>query len=145
MMAVLTGFFAALGWLGSAPVFIFWSALTGLVNATFALVLTDHPPNLWAGLSTGLLLFALLDGHQRWAYVRRCQLEPGLFMTMLEPFVRVSVLAIAAGLVMGSFLVAFNDVAFPSSYVGILTISGAALFAGALTLFLLYTNRISGD
>ncbi len=145
ILAALTGLFAILGWLSSAPVFTFWSALTGLINVTLALVLTAHPPNLWLGLSIGLLLFALLDGQQRWAYIRHCQLESGMSTAMFEPFLRISVLATAVGLVVGSFLVAFNDVSFSPSYVGILTITGAALFAGALTLFLLYTNRLSGD
>lgn len=145
ILAAVTGLFAILGWLISAPVFMFWSALTGLINVTLVLTLTAHPPNLWVGLSTGLLLFALLDGHQRWMYVQHCQLEPGMFMAMLEPFIRVSILATAVGLVIGSFLVALSDRAFDTSYVGILTITGAALFAGALTLFLLYTNRLSGD
>lgn len=145
LLTALTGLLAMLGWFSSAPVFTFWSAVTGLINVTLALVLTAHPPNLWLGLSTGLLLFALLDGQQRWAYVRHCQLEPGMASAMLEPFLYVSVLATAVGLAVGSFLVALHDTAFNPSYVGLLTITGAALFAGALTLFLLYTNRLSGD
>ncbi|ETW93427.1 hypothetical protein [Candidatus Entotheonella palauensis] len=144
-LAVLTGLFAVWGWLGGSAVLMFWSAFTGLINATLALVLTAHPPNLWAGLSAGLLLFALLDGHQRWAYVRHCELESGMFIGLLEPFIRVSALAIVAGFAMGLLLIALNALPFQASYVGALTIAGAALFAGAFTLFLLHTNRLSGD
>ncbi len=145
LLAALTGLFAVLGWLSSSTAFLFWSALTGLINMTLVLTLTAHPPNLWVGLSTGLLLFALLDGHQRWTYVRHCQLESGMFMVMIEPFVRISVLATAVGLVIGSFLIALHEFAFNTAYVSLLTITGAALFAGALALFLLYTNRLSDD
>ncbi|WP_089719487.1 hypothetical protein [Candidatus Entotheonella palauensis] len=144
-LAALTGLLAVWGWLSGSAVSMFWSAFTGLINATLALVLTAHPPNLWAGLSVGLLLFALLDGHQRWSYVRHCELESGMFIAMLEPFVRVSALAVIAGLVMGMILIALNALPFHASYVGALTIVGAALFAGAFTLFLLHTNRLSGD
>ncbi len=145
LLAALTGLFALWGWLGGSAVLMFWSAFAGLINATLALVLTAHPPNLWAGLSAGLLLFALLDGHQRWVYVRHCELEPGMFIGMLEPFIRVSALAIVVGFAIGTFLVALNALPFPSSYVGALTIAGAALFAGAFALFLLHTNRFSDD
>jgi hypothetical protein len=145
LLAVLTGLLAAWGWLGGSAVLMFWSALTGLINATLALLLSAHPPNLWVGLSAGLLLFALLDGHQRWVYVRHCELEPGMFIGMLEPFIRVSALAIVVGFAMGTLLIALNALPFQASYVGVLTISGAALFAGSFSLFLLYTNRLSGD
>ncbi len=143
LLAALTGLLAIWGWLGGSAVLIFWSALTGLINTTLALVLSAHPPNLWAGLSAGLLLFALLDGHQRWSYVRYCELEPGMFINMLEPFVRVSALAIVVGFAIGTLLLALNARPFQASYVGALTITGAALFAGAFTLFLLYADRRS--
>ncbi len=144
-LAALTGLFALWGWLGGSAVLMFWSALSGLINATLALLLTAHPPTLWGGLSAGLLLFALLDGHQRWVYVQHCELEPGMFIGMLEPFVRVSMLAVVAGLAMGTLLLALNVLQLQPSYVGVLTIAGAALFAGILTIFLLHTNRFSGD
>jgi len=145
LLAALTGLFAVWGWLGDSAVSMFWSAFLGLINATLALILTAHPPNLWVGLSAGLLLFALLDGHQRWTYVRHCELEPGMFIGMLEPFVRVSTLAIVVGFAMGTLLVALNTFPFQASYVGALTIAGAALFAGTFTLFLLHTSRFSDD
>jgi hypothetical protein len=145
LLAILTGLLAVWGWLGSSAVLMFWSALTGLINATLALLLTAHPPNLWVGLSAGLLLFALLDGHQRWGYVRHCELEPGVFMAMLEPFISVSALAILVGFAMGILLLALNALPFQASYVGTLTIVGAALFAGVFALFMLHTSRLSGD
>lgn len=145
LLAALTGLLAVWGCLGGSAVLMFWSALTGLINATLALILTAHPPNLWVGLSAGLLLFALLDGHQRWVYVRHCELEPGMFIGMLEPFIRVSALAIVVGLAMGTLLMALNALSFQAPYVGAFTIAGAALFAGAFTLFLLHTNRLSDD
>jgi hypothetical protein len=144
-LSVLTGLFAIWGWLGSSAVLMFWSALIGLLNTTLALILTAYPPNLWAGLSAGLLLFALLDGHQRWMYVRHCQLEPGMFIVMLEPFLRVSALAMVVGLAIGTLLIALNALPFQASYVGVLTIAGAVLFAGSLAVFLLHRNWLSGD
>ncbi|PON16184.1 hypothetical protein C2W62_19780 [Candidatus Entotheonella serta] len=145
LLAALTGLLAVWGWLGSSAALIFWSALTGLINATLALVLSAYPPNLWAGLSAGLLLFALLDGHQRWSYVRSCELESGMFISMLEPFIRVSALAIVVGFAIGTLLLALHTLPFQASYVGTSTIVGAALFAGAFTLFLLHTNRRSDN
>ena len=144
LLAALTGLLAVWGWLSGAATPMFWSALTGLLNATLALVLTAHPPNLWAGLGAGLLLFALLDGHQRWMYVRRCELEPGMFIAMIEPFIRISALAITLGLAIGVLLLALHALGWQASSVGVLTIGGAALFAGAFTLFLLHANRSSG-
>ena len=145
LLAILTGLLAVWGWLGGSAVLMFWSALTGLLNATLALLLSAHPPNLWAGLSAGLLLFALLDGHQRWVYVRHCELEPGMIIRMLEPFIRVSTLAIVVGFAMGILLIALDALPLQATYVGTLTIVGAALFAGAFTLFLLHTNWLSDD
>lgn len=145
LLAALTGLLAVWGWLGGSAVPMFWSALTGLINATLVLLLTAQPPNLWAGLSAGLLLFALLDGHQRWAYVRHCELEAGMFLGMLEPFIRVSALAVVVGLAIGALLIALHALPLQTPYVGALTIAGAALFAGTFTLFLLQTNRLSGD
>ena len=145
LLAILTGLLAIWGWLGGSAVLMFWSALIGLLNATLALILTAHPPNLWVGLSAGLLLFALLDGHQRWGYVRHCELEPGMFIDMLEPFISVSALAIVVGFAIGTFLLVLNALPFQVSYVGSLTIVGAALFAGVFALFMLHTSRFSGD
>jgi hypothetical protein len=145
LLAALTGLLAIWGWLSAVAAPMFWSALTGLINATLALVLTAHPPNLWAGLGAGLLLFALLDGHQRWMYVRHCELEPGMFIAMVEPFIRISALAIVLGLAIGVFLLALNALPWQASSVGVFTIGGAALFAGAFTLFLLHANRPPGD
>jgi hypothetical protein len=145
MLSALTGLLAVWGWIGGSAIAMFWSALIGLLNATLVLVLTAHPPTLWAGLSAGLLLFALLDGHQRWMYVRHCELEPGMFIGMLEPFIRVSVLAILAGLAMGALIIGLEMLPFQASHVGALTIAGAAFFAGTFALFLLYTHRLSDD
>jgi hypothetical protein len=145
ILAILTGLLAVWGWLGGSAVLMFWSALTGLLNATLALLLTAHPPNLWAGLSAGLLLFALLDGHQRWVYVRHCELEPGMFIGMLEPFIRVSALAIVLGFAIGMLLIALHALPLPTAYVGTLTIVGAALFAGIFALLMLNTNSLPND
>src|SRR5262249_56909055 len=64
VLALLSGVLAVLGGLTSVRLFVVWSGGVGLLNLTMALLLTAYPPNLWVGLSAGLTLLALLDGHQ---------------------------------------------------------------------------------
>ena len=60
----------------------------GLSNLTLALILSAHPPDFWVGLSAGLTLLALLDGNQRFSYLRHCHLESGVLAVMLDTFIR---------------------------------------------------------
>ena len=78
-------------------------------------------------------------------YVRHCELESGIFIAMVEPFIRISALSIVVGLAIGVFLLALNALPWQASSVGVLTIGGAALFAAAFTLFLLHANGPPGD
>ena len=140
VLAIITGVCAALGWLGSLQVLVFWSGIFGLVNATLALVLTSQPSNLWVGLGLGLTLLALLDGSQRFAYLRHCQVESGVISVLLDTFVRLSGLSLATSLVLvtlGTHLAGF-------SVAGFLTIAGVGVFVGCFTLFLLYSSHTSG-
>ncbi len=143
VLAMATGGLALAGCFGNVSLCVFWSGIIGLLNLTLALLLTSHAPDLWVGLSAGLTLLALLDGSQRWAYVRRCHLEGGSLSIMLDTFVRVSGLSLAAGLGMGWLLVMLSPHLAGISLVSLLTLAGACLFAGCFTLFLLYTNRLN--
>jgi hypothetical protein len=63
---------------------------------------------------------------------------------MLDTFIRLSGLSIVAGLVVGGVLVALSPHLRGLSLVSLLTLAGAALFAGSFAIFLLYSNRPSG-
>ena len=145
MLSIVTGLLAVAGWSRDLKVLVFWSGIVGLLNMTLVLLLTAQPPSFWIGLSAGLTLFALLDGSQRYAYVRRCRVERGVLAAMLDTFIRLSGLCIVTGLAIGAFLVVLSPSLAGVSLVGLLTLAGASLFAGFFTLFMLYTNRPSGD
>jgi xanthine/uracil/vitamin C permease (AzgA family) len=144
VLAATTGLLALCGWIGGTQVLVFWSGIVGLLNITLALILAAHPPSLWTGLSAGLALLALLDGSQRYAYVRHCHVEPGVLSSMIDTFIRLSSLSIVAGLVVGGILVSLSPHLRGLSLVSLLTLAGAALFAGAFAIFLLHSNRPSG-
>lgn len=137
----LTGALALGGWLTSVQPLVVWSGGVGLLNLTLALVLSQQPPNLWLGLSAGITLLALLDGSQRFAYLRHCQVEPGVLAVLLGGFVRISGLSLAVGISLTWVVVNLSDPTPDSATAGLLTIAGAAMFVGLLGVFLLYTNR----
>lgn len=141
VLAVMTAGAALLGWPSGMQVLVFWSGIFGLLNVTLALLLVSHPPNLWIGLSAGLTLLALLDGSQRFAYLRHCQVEPGVITAFLDTFVRLSGLSLAAGLGVGWLLVALATHLTGFAVVGFLTLAGACVFAGFFAVFLLYTRH----
>ena len=144
ILAVITGLLALLGCASSLQIFVFWSGINGLLNLTITLVFTDHQANLWIGLSAGLTLLALLDASQRWSYIKRCDIEPGVLGIMLDTFVRVSGLSLALGLMIGVFVALFSPSVNEQSFKGYLTLAGASLFAGFFAVFLLYTSRTTG-
>jgi hypothetical protein len=145
IFAMLTGVVALLGWLSGLQVLVFWSGILGLLNITLALLLSSSPPSLWVGLSAGLTLLALLDGSQRFAYLRHCQVEPGVVTALLDTFVRLSGLSVAAGLVLGCLLITLIPVLAGVATAGFLTVVGACVFVGLLAVFLLYASRTSGN
>jgi hypothetical protein len=141
IFSVLTAMCALLGWVTGLTSPVVWSASLGLCNLTLALVLTAHPPNLWAGLSAGIVVFALLDGTYRFTYITRCWLAPGVVATLLSPFVTISAVTMAVGMLLGLLLVALGQQPLVSSATGLLTVTGACLFVGFLAVFLLRTSR----
>lgn len=141
VLAGLTGLFALLGWLTGYQFLMIWSAGLGLCNLTLALGLVRQPPNLWTGLSAGLILLAMVDGSHRMTYLRRGWIVPGVIPALLGAFVRLCGLTLAVGLVLGLL------VTFPAAGAGdflgtgTLTIIGAGVFVTFLTLYLGYTSR----
>jgi hypothetical protein len=117
VLVILTGGLALLGWM-----------------------VTAQPPNFWVGLSAGIALLALLDGSQRYAYVRHCQVEAGILPAMLGVFMRISGLSLAAGMAL-ALLVLQLPTHGTAAAAGLLTIAGAALFVGVVAALLLYTSR----
>jgi hypothetical protein len=145
VFAVLTGVIALLGWLSGLQLLVFWSGILGLLNITLALLLTAYPPSLWAGLSAGLTLLALLDGSQRFAYLRHCQVEPGVIRALLDTFIRLSGLSVAVAFGFGWLLVTLKPTLTGSAAAGFFTVAGACTFVGFLTIFLLYRSRTPGN
>jgi hypothetical protein len=141
MLMVLTGVLALVGWLASIQPLVVWSGGLGLLNLTLSLVVTAHPPNLWVGLSAGIILLALLDGSHRFAYLRHCQVEPGALAVWLGMFMRITGLSLAAGIALALLIVNLPNQGAVAIGAGLLTIAGAAMFVGAVALFLLYTSR----
>jgi hypothetical protein len=141
VLVSVTGLLAVLGWLTGYQPLMIWSGGLGLCNLTLALVLVRQPPNLWTGLSAGLVLLAMIDSNHRMAYLRRGWIAPGVIPAMLGAFVRLSGLTLATSIVLG-LLVAF-PAAGPGSFLGTgaFTIIGAGVFVTFLTLYLGYTNR----
>jgi hypothetical protein len=120
---------------------VVWSGALGLFNLTLTLVLTSQPPNLWVGLSAGITLLALLDGSQRWAYLRHCRVEPGVLAVWLGVFLRLTGLSLVAGITLALLVVNLPTQGEITSSAALLTIAGAGLFVGLLALLLLYTSR----
>jgi hypothetical protein len=141
MLMMIAGGLALLGWLTSMQFLVVWSGGLGLFNLTLTLVLTSHPPNLWVGLSAGITLFALLDGSQRFAYLKHCRVEPGVLAAWLRVFVRMTGLSLAAGAALVLLVVNLPPQGALASAAGLMTIVGAGLFVGAVALLLLYTSR----
>jgi hypothetical protein len=141
VLVVLTGMLALAGWLIGMQFLVVWSGALGLLNLTITLILTTQPPNLWVGLSAGVTLLALLDGSQRFAYLRHCQVEPGVLTAWIGLYLRISALSLAAGLALAVLVVKLPTQGTIAAAAGLLTIAGAGLFVGVVALFLLYTSR----
>jgi len=141
VLVTLTGGLALLGWLTDMPFFVVWSGGLGLFNLTLTLMVTAQPPNFWVGLSAGIALLALLDGSQRFAYLRHCQVEAGVLPVMLGVFMRISGLSLAAGVALALLVVNLPTQGSIAAAAGLLTIAGAGLFVGLVALLLLYTSR----
>jgi hypothetical protein len=141
MLAILTGGVALFGWMTGAQFLVAWSGGLGLFNLTLTLVITARPPNLWVGLSAGITLLALLDGSQRFAYLRHCHVEPGVLTAWLGVFMRLTGLSLMAGIALALLVVNLPTQGEIASAAGLLTIAGASLFVGVLALLLLYTSR----
>jgi hypothetical protein len=141
VLSVLTGGLAVVGWMTGMPLLVVWSGALGLLNLTLTLVISAHPPNVWLGLSAGITLLALLDGSQRFAYLKHCYVESGVLTPWLTVFMRIVGLSIAAGLALILLVVSLPTLGGMASGAGVLTIVGASLFVGVLALLLLYTSR----
>jgi hypothetical protein len=141
VLSVVTATLALLGWLTGLSLLVIWSAGLGLCNLTLALVLTSYPPNLWAGLSAGITLYALVDGSHRFTYLRRCWLAPGVIAAILGTFVRISGLTFVAGIMLGLLIVSLEYQPVDASTIKLLTLTGVCMFVGFLAIFLLYTSR----
>src|SRR5215510_10990061 len=98
VLVILTGGLALFGWVTGTQVLVAWSGAVGLFNLTLTVVITAQPPIVWMGLSAGIILLALLDGSQRFAYLRHCRVEPGVLTAWLAIFMRISGLSLAAGI-----------------------------------------------
>jgi hypothetical protein len=143
VLALFSSVLAALGGLTNVRLFVVWSGGVGLLNLTLVLLLTAAPPNLWIGLSAGLTLLALLDGHQCVAYLRYCQIEPGVLAVLFGTLIRLGGLSLAAGVGTGLLVIALYDPPVETSVAGYMTIIGAGGFVGFFAAFLLVTSRWS--
>jgi hypothetical protein len=141
VLTILTAGLAVFGWMAEIPLLVVWSGALGLLNLTLTLVITAQPPNVWIGLSAGITLLALLDGSQRFAYLKHCHIEPGVLTAWLGVFMRLAGLSLATGIAVLLLVVNLPGRAGMASGAGMLTIVGASLFVGALALLLLYTSR----
>ena len=144
LLAALTGVLALFGMLLGLPLGVVWSAGLGLLNLTLALLITAHPPDLWLGLSTGLLLLGLLDGQQSLQYIRHCQVEAGVASAFLRAFISLSGWSLAAGLGVGVLVVQLASQRAEASSAGYMTIIGSGLFVGFFAAYLLLTSRQVG-
>lgn len=144
LLALLTAALAGLGGLTGVSLLVVWSSGIGLCNLTLALLLAGSPPNLWVGLSAGLTLLALLDGHQCLAYLRHCQVETGVMAALFGALARLSGWSLAAGVGMGLLVTQLHAWSGHTTAAGYLTIVGAAIFVGFFAAFLLATSRWSG-
>jgi hypothetical protein len=141
ILTILTGGLAVFGCVTGMPLLVVWSGALGLFNLTLTLVITSQPPNVWLGLSAGITLLALLDGSQRFAYLKHCYVEPGVLTAWLTVFMRIAGLSLAAGIALVLLVVNLPTQGGMASGAGVLTIVGASLFVGVLALLLLYTGR----
>jgi hypothetical protein len=91
------------------------------------------------------MLFALLDSNQRLLYLRQCWRAPGVSTALLRPFVYLSGVTVLVGLSMGVLVMYLSTAPASRALHGLLTVLGAGLLAGAVALFLLYTNRLSNN
>ena len=144
VLALLTGVLAVLGGLTRVPLLVVWSGGVGLFNLTMALLLTAYPPSLWIGLSAGLTLLALLDGHQCMVSLRHCQVESGVMAALFGALARLSGWSLAAGVGVGLLVTQLRSQPEDTSIAGYLTIIGAAVFVGFFAAFLLTTSHWSG-
>ena len=140
-LAMLTGFLATLGGIWSVLPLVVWSGGVGLLNLTLALLLTSAPPHLWAGLSAGCLLLALLDGNQCLAYVRRCEVGSGVLPALGGTIVRLCGVSLLAGLGVGYLVTTLASFRIDTTAAGYLTLLGAGLFVGCFVAFVLVTGR----
>jgi hypothetical protein len=143
VLALLCGVLAVLGGLTSVRLFVVWSGGIGLLNLTMALLLTASPPNLWVGLSAGLTLLALLDGQQCFAYLRHCQIEPGVVAALFGALARLSGWSLAAGVGIGLLVLQLHSQGVNTTAAGYMTIIGAGVFVGFFAAFLLATSHWS--
>lgn len=140
-LGVLSSLLALAGWLLPWQPLVMWSGLVGLGNFTLALLITATPPNALLGLTTGCILFALLDGSQHFAYLRYCRIEPGVIAVLLRATIRLCGLTFVTGLTMGFFL---TILPLPQGDIAAalwLTLGGAILFVGFLGVFLFQSSR----
>lgn len=144
VLALLSGMLAALGGLTNVRLCVVWSGGIGLFNLTIALLLTASPPTLWVGLSAGLTLLALLDGHQCFAYLRHCQTEPGVVRALFMALVRLSGWSLAAGVGVGVLVTQLHSQRIDTAAAGYMTIIGAAILVGFFAAFLLTTSHWPG-
>jgi hypothetical protein len=141
MLVILTAGLGLSGWMTGIQLLVVWSGGLGLLTLTLTLVITAQPPNLWLGLSAGITLLALLDGSHRFAYLRHCQVEPGVLTPWLGVFLRLSGLSLVAGIALALLVVNLPTQGEFASGAGLWTIVGASLFVAVLALVLLYTSR----
>jgi hypothetical protein len=143
VLALFAGVLAGLGGLTGVRLLVVWSAGVGLVNLTLALLLTASPPYLWVGLSAGLTLLALLDGNQCVAYLRHCQVGPGVLTQLFGTLVRLSGWSLAAGISVGYLVTVLHTPQRDTAAAGYMTILGAGVFVGFFAAFLLTSSRWS--
>jgi hypothetical protein len=141
VLALFAGVLAGLGGLTSVRLLVVCSGVVGMVNLTLALLLTTSPPHLWVGLSAGLTLLALLDGNQCVAYLRHCQVEPGVLAQLSGTLMRLGGWSLAAGVSVGYLVTALHAPRMDTVAAGYMTILGAAVFVGFFAAFLLATSR----
>ena len=141
LLSVATAMLAGLSWVIRLPLLAICSGAVGLCNLTLALMFTSHPPNIWTGLSAGILLLALVDGSHRFTYLRHCRLLPGVVPTMIGTFLSISGLTLATGVALGLLIVPLGHPSLAAPTTGVLIIAGACLFVGFLAMFLFYTSR----
>ena len=141
VLSVITAILAILGCVTGWQPVVMWSGAIGLGNLTLALLVTASPPNLWVGLSAGIVLLALVDGSHRLTYLRQCWLAPGVLPELCSTFVRLSGLTLGVGFLLGMLLIPLGHFSIATT-TGVMTIVGACLFVGALAVFLRYTSRV---